>query len=418
MIVTERHSQIKRSASRYVVGAALMLLLSCWIWGGTASADGERAVEEQTPIERLSADMPELGDQVAGVGERAPIEEVDTRPPVNSSSIQLSGETSEPPPLDVEAAIAATALTKGQVHPESTVTDQGIEQDLAVEGGEDLHQRADSGQEASGSNLAVPGEPGEPGELEKSEEPEEIEERAGDEPADRPDLLAGISLAAHDDGPPTRFTRSSHALIRSPWIGEATTTLGSEREQWQGRTTGGGGGLTTWLSAGVSVPNITTGTDSPTGMVPLSTGARLANAVSAGSGTVHFDGHSAAGILPGSTLTVAAAAIARVAGGRFRTNTIQGAISGAGPPRSPGFSSVRPAALAGEVPVAQATRSHLTPCLASLASIRRPHPASRWQEALVRPRLVIAGEPRHRWQRLHCALSPPLGRCHPVEADP
>lgn len=413
MIATGRHARINRRASRSALAAVSMTLLGCWIWGSTASADDGGAVRELAPIDSLTTGMSALGEDMVEDDEGTAPEGADTGPAGTSAFAEPPEEGSELASFEeVGVAFAAEVQTirdeasssssVGQPHPETVIS-----------GGD---------QEASRSDLTQP----------DATEEHAVEAPAVDAPVEMgawdvgeisvaapPEPATDRSVAPHQDGSFGRFTGPASRFDQTAIAGGSDVHAQRfEEKPSQSRTSGGGEGRTAWPSSGVRSANITTGVDSPPGSIPVPAEALFAKAVSAAGGMLqNFDGPLAAGVVPGSLLAVGAGVIALSGGGRLRTNTIQGAVSGAGPPRPARSSPVPPAAHDGGVPVARPTRPYPTPNLPSLASIRRPHPASRWQGLFVGPSLVMAGEQRPRWQRLHCALSPPRGRCRPVQSE-
>lgn len=467
---TQRHP-LTSARLRPCIPAALSIgLLGIWLWGGTASAESASPGGGPVQVESLGEEVPDTSTAARG-SERQPagadtatLASGEPRPTSNPPAVLgLSGEVAEEPPqlaspdarrptsalgtsekVEGEHTRAASVpnaeavIMTGQPYPE-TMAPSGTGGEAAAvdrgraQGGDMISDSSlfpesavapDTGQETVRGDGAGPVGPG-------VEEPAEIVPLTGPAvPAvSAPGSLPGIYLASQGNAPSLPFPGPLPRVVgaASERNGDGAV-LGAGDGSWQGRTSDLGAGLRTLSGHGPISADITTGTSTTTGNAPLSTGFLFAGPTAGGSSVTHGSGGGAPlRFLAAIALGAAAALLAGLAHARLRSNTIQGAVAGAGPP-PPTPRLIRPAPC--PAPASFAPAGPLLPPLALLflAPIRRPDPASRspgspprcdrWPRAgLGAPRLrsslwlahrpVVIGERRSRWQRLHCALSPP-----------
>lgn len=425
----QRNVLVATRSWRSVVAALSMALLGFWLWGGTASAESESPAGGPVDAEPSAEEVPEVAS-VFQEAERQTAPDGDDRGSVTPAPVQLR-PTPEGPPVVSSPPAQLAPSDAGATSPGTStkVMAERISSILAPEHAAapvppaSLHADPTTLTEDGGEREAVDFGPG------------PVEDTVTDQADAGPVATASEGSAV---GEPVKIVPVGALEILAVSAPEFPgrvidgRSVHLEEKSWQGRTAGLDGGLRTWFGDVARAAIITISSDVPTGSEQSSTGFLLTNAASSSSGAAQGSAEPAAArFLPALGLVSAAAVMARSARGRLRTRTIQGAVAGAGPPVRLPPVRLFPAVGAHGAP-AGLTCSPLS--LPSLVSIRRPHPASRLREPFTRadrpardqpgapqgpagpehrPQISLApcrmfdGEPLSRWQRLHCALSPP-----------
>lgn len=434
MIATRRRQVVVPRLNLRVLAALSMGLLGFGLWAGTSSAESDRVAGSQIHAGHDPEEMAELAVvEVTAQAEKQGVPDGNDSGPLNVSPASTLSDDGVIPAggasrtLEGRAASPTVAVTlEGIVIPERLQSDATAphgDVQGEVDPGETVGARSDPIEESVvghmvASDSAVTGSA--------------VEEPAGSV------ALEGAAMQSTSETPPP----GSVLLVQPRRSGPLAVGIdmdgtggghraGTEEAYLQAPTSRLGEDLGQRILPGGHSIGITTGSEPFTGDKPLSNGTLFTTIVGSSNGPVSgSDGHSAARSLAVSGLMAATALILRLPRGRLRRRTIQGAVAGAGPPPSVGLGPDRhPVASADGVPGGWKSQPRLPLTLLSLASIRRPHPVSRWREpftgadrpsrdqpgvlqrrceiSLAAHQTFAGGEPLPRWQRLHCALSPP-----------
>ncbi len=425
-------------------GAFSMALLGFWLWGSSASAQsdgvpGDHPIAErfaepisEATVVNLSGDAKEAEEEGAVDGVTSGLT-IATRPPADpvadlappDAEATVTGGTGgtikdERTSLILDSKPGAFEVSGHPLLEETVPSDVGGEdEDGALDASSGLVEQSATSQGVVGSESTVDGGMA----VEEAAEITLVDLVAI--PAfSAPGAPQGIDLVLQQDAPSLRRLPSmpewGQTVLDGMTDGHSSHAGVRHGQRWA-----------PWPGIGHSI-NVMIGDSSSTGGRPPANGTLFASAAPSSSGAVPGPGgHAPARALSATGLAVATGVVARLPRGRLRSKTIQGAVAGAGPPSVAGLRPVRPASLVGGTLAAQASELHPAPTLPFLASIRRPPRASRLRDSFPRPdsrsrapqprlltklaaSLVSSGEQRSRWQRLHCALSPPPSGDPPV----